>query len=74
MSQHFLIFFSAAVVTNFVSYWFSDKIVLRMYHAQEVGAGFTPVSQGGCGEARELPRFTIPTDSSPPRPSRARPP
>ena len=26
-----------AVVTNFVSYWFSDKIVLRMYRATEVG-------------------------------------
>ena len=24
---------------NFVSYWFSDKIVLSMYGAQEVGAG-----------------------------------
>ena len=22
---------------NFVSYWFSDKIVLKMYRAQEVG-------------------------------------
>ena len=28
-----------AVVTNFASYWFSDKIVLRMYRAQEVGPG-----------------------------------
>jgi heat shock protein HtpX len=25
------------VVMNFVSYWFSDKIVLKMYRAQEVG-------------------------------------
>src|SRR5258708_39689437 len=31
--------FFFAVVTNFVSYWFSDKIVLRMYNAQEVGPG-----------------------------------
>jgi heat shock protein HtpX len=31
--------FMFAVVTNFVSYWFSDKIVLRMYNAQEVGPG-----------------------------------
>jgi heat shock protein HtpX len=30
-------FFFIAVVMNFVSYWFSDKIVLRMYRAQEVG-------------------------------------
>jgi heat shock protein HtpX len=28
-----------AVLMNFGSYWFSDKIVLRMYKAQEVGAG-----------------------------------
>jgi len=31
--------FLFAVGTNFVSYWFSDKIVLRMYNAQEVGPG-----------------------------------
>jgi heat shock protein HtpX len=31
--------FIFAVVMNFGSYWFSDKIVLRMYRAQEVGAG-----------------------------------
>ena len=29
--------FLFAVVMNFVSYWFSDKIVLKMYRAQEVG-------------------------------------
>lgn len=28
--------FGFAVVMNFVSYWFSDKIVLKMYRAQEV--------------------------------------
>src|SRR5256885_2248661 len=31
--------FFFAVVMNFGSYWFSDKIVLRMYGAQEVGPG-----------------------------------
>ena len=31
--------FLFAVVMNVGSYWFSDKIVLRMYRAQEVGAG-----------------------------------
>ena len=31
--------FVLAVATNFASYWFSDKIVLRMYNAQEVGRG-----------------------------------
>ena len=29
--------FGFAGVMNFVSYWFSDKIVLKMYRAQEVG-------------------------------------
>src|SRR5215216_6461583 len=29
--------FGIAVVMNFVSYWWSDKIVLKMYRAQEVG-------------------------------------
>lgn len=32
-----ILFFFIAVALNFVSYWFSDKIVLRMYHAKEVG-------------------------------------
>ncbi len=31
--------FGFAVIMNFISYWFSDKIVLRMYRAQEVSAG-----------------------------------
>lgn len=36
--------FVVAVVMNFTSYWFSDKIVLRMYQAQEVGPDH-PLSQ-----------------------------
>src|SRR5919108_4548083 len=31
--------FVLAAIMNFGSYWFSDKIVLRMYRAQEVGPG-----------------------------------
>jgi heat shock protein HtpX len=31
--------FLFAAATNFASYWFSDKIVLRMYSAKEVGPG-----------------------------------
>src|SRR5206468_5304040 len=38
-AQGMVVGFFFAVVTNFVSYWFSDKIVLRMYGAQEVGPG-----------------------------------
>src|SRR5687767_13901076 len=34
-----LIGFAFAVLMNFGSYWFSDKIVLKMYRAQEVGPG-----------------------------------
>src|SRR5262245_10314605 len=36
-AQGLVIGFLFAVVTNFASYWFSDKIVLSMYGAQEVG-------------------------------------
>ena len=38
-AQGMVVGFFFAVVTNFASYWFSDKIVLRMYRAQEVGPG-----------------------------------
>ena len=36
-AQGLVMAFGFAVVMNFVSYWFSDKIVLKMYRAQEVG-------------------------------------
>ena len=36
-SQGLMMGFVFAAMTNLVSYWFSDKIVLRMYGAQEVG-------------------------------------
>jgi heat shock protein HtpX len=36
-AQGLMIGFMFAVVTNFASYWFSDKIVLSMYSAKEVG-------------------------------------
>jgi heat shock protein HtpX len=35
--QGLVMAFGFAAVMNFVSYWFSDKIVLKMYRAQEVG-------------------------------------
>jgi heat shock protein HtpX len=38
-SQGLVTGFVIAVVMNFGSYWFSDKIVLRMYRAKEVGPG-----------------------------------
>ena len=36
-AQGLFLGFLFAAVTNFVSYWFSDTIVLRMYGATEVG-------------------------------------
>jgi heat shock protein HtpX len=38
-AQGLVIGFLFAVITNLGSYWFSDKIVLRMYNAREVGPG-----------------------------------
>lgn len=41
--QHgIVIAFIFALVMNFGSYWFSDKIILRMYRAQEVSEGEAP--------------------------------
>jgi heat shock protein HtpX len=65
--QGLVVAFGFAVVMNFVSYWFSDKIVLRMYGAKEVGAGHPLHSmvgrlaqQGGL----PMPRvYVIPTAS-----------
>src|SRR5256885_1511289 len=36
-AQGLVLGFLFAALTNFVSYWFSDRIVLSMYGAQEVG-------------------------------------
>jgi len=38
-----LMAFVLAVIMNFVSYWFSDKIVLKMYGAQPIGEAEAPV-------------------------------
>src|SRR5512134_914490 len=38
-SNGLMIAFVLAAIMNMASYWFSDKIVLRMYHAQEVPPG-----------------------------------
>lgn len=44
--QGMLMFFAISMVMNLVSYWFSDKIVLRMYGAREVGQAEAPVLYG----------------------------
>ena len=40
--QGMIIAFAFAVVMNFGSYWFSDKLVLKMYRAREVTAAENP--------------------------------
>jgi heat shock protein HtpX len=59
--------FLFAVVTNFASYWYSDKIVLRMYGAQEVGPGhrlYEIVSRLAQRAVLPQPRcYVIPQDS-----------
>lgn len=41
-----IIAFIFAIIMNFGSYWYSDKIVLKMYHAQEVTAAEAPELYG----------------------------
>jgi heat shock protein HtpX len=60
--------FFFAVATNFVSYWFSDKIVLRMYKAQEVGPGhrlFDTVDRLAKRAGLPQPRCYVIPDASP---------
>ena len=63
-----MIAFVLAAIMNFVSYWFSDKMVLRMYHAQEVGPGH-PLYQITERLARQaglpVPKVYVIPDSSP---------
>ena len=66
--QGLVIAFGLAAVMNLGSYWFSDKIVLRMYRAQEVGAAH-PLHQMTERLARQaglpMPKVYIIPDASP---------
>jgi heat shock protein HtpX len=61
--------FLMAAVMNFVSYWYSDRIVLRMYGAQEVSAGDYPLFHGMIARLAQkaglpMPKvYIIPSDS-----------
>ena len=61
--------FLMAAAMNFFSYWFSDKIVLKMYGAQEIGEHDHPAFYGmvrGLALKAELPMpkvYIIPSDS-----------
>ena len=57
-----------AVAMNFGSYWFSDKIVLRMYRAKEVGSGhrlFSIVDRLSRQAMLPMPKVYVIPDASP---------
>ena len=67
-SQGLVLGFMFAAVTNFASYWFSDKIVLRMYGAQEVGPDhrlYRVVSQLAMRAGLPQPRCYVIPQASP---------
>ena len=67
-AQGMAVGFVIAVATNFASYWFSDKIVLRMYSAQEVGPGhrlYETVRRLAERAALPMPRVYIIPEMSP---------
>jgi len=60
--------FMFAVVTNFISYWFSDRIVLSMYKAQQVGPEsrlYQIVSSLAQRAGLPMPKVYIIPDASP---------
>src|SRR5919107_5987919 len=67
-AQGLLLAFLFAAGTNFVSYFYSDKIVLSMYRAQEVGAGhplYMTVARLAQRANLPMPRVYVIPDSSP---------
>jgi heat shock protein HtpX len=63
-----VIAFVFAAIMNFASYWFSDKIVLRMYNAQEVGQGhrlYSIVERLSRQAGLPMPRVYVIPDPSP---------
>jgi heat shock protein HtpX len=66
--QGVMIGFVFAIVTNFASYWFSDKIVLSMYSARAVGPGdrlFDMVARLAQRAGLPQPRVYVIPDPSP---------
>lgn len=49
-----------ALGMNFFSYWFSDKMVLRMYNAQEVDETRRRSSTGWCATSPRAPACPCP--------------
>ncbi len=67
-AQGLVVGFLFALATNFASYWFSDKIVLRMYNAQEVGPThrlYQVVSRLAARSGLPMPRVYVIPEMSP---------
>jgi len=67
-AQGLVIGFLFAVGTNFLSYWFSDRIVLSMYRAQQVGPEsrlYQLVSRLAVRAGLPMPKVYIIPDASP---------
>ena len=67
-AQGLMLGFVFAAVTNFASYWFSDKIVLKLYRAQEVGPDhrlYQVVSRLATRAGLPMPRVYIIPQPSP---------
>ncbi len=67
-SNGLVIAFVIAAIMNFGSYWFSDKLVLRMYRAQEVGPGhrlFATVERLTRQAQLPMPKVYVIPDPSP---------
>jgi len=67
-AQGLVIGFGFAVVSNFASYWFSDKIVLSMYRATEVGSEsrlYSIVARLAQRAGLPMPRVYVIPDQSP---------
>src|SRR6188472_1998304 len=66
--QGLMVAFAFAAVMNLGSYWFSDKIVLRMYRAQEVGpshALYQTTQRLAIQAGLPMPKVYVIPDSSP---------
>jgi heat shock protein HtpX len=66
--QGMIVGFFMAAIMNFGSYWFSDKIVLSMYRAQEVGPGhrlYQAVAALAQRAGLPMPRVYVIPDESP---------
>ncbi len=58
--QGMLMALGFALISNFFSYWFSDKMVLRMYNAQEVDATSAPQLYNMVRELAEKAQLPMP--------------